>query len=164
MTAANPEPAMTEQRVRCPSCGGGNRSCGCCHGAGIVSAETAKWWAEQEAVDRPGGRPPFAMSKPCPECPWRTDVPTGRFKPSRFSALKGSCEQGLHNPMFACHKSKLAEERACAGFLLVEGQNNLQVRLAMIQGRLKPSDIADGGHPLYPSFEAMAVANGVPED
>ena len=105
---------------------------------------------------------PFAMSRPCPECPWRTDVPVGRFPPERYATLKSTCEQGLDNAVFACHKSNLGEERACAGFLLVEGQNNLRVRLAMIGGRLRPSDISAAGAPLYASFEAMAEANGLP--
>ena len=150
-----------DETVVCPACGGGmcaepriSGGCGCCHGKGAVTRATADWWGAEMVRDG------FAVRRTCPECPWRLDVPTGRFPPERFLALKRSCQQGFGNSVFACHKSRFGKERACAGFLLVEGGNNLEVRVAMIRGELNPAELSAAG-PLYSSFEEMAIANGV---
>lgn len=49
----------------------------------------------------------------------------------------------------------------CAGFILRGAYHNLAARL---RGLLSVDDISDGGHELYPSYRAMAEANGVPAD
>jgi hypothetical protein len=100
----------------------------------------------------------FAVKRTCDECPWRKDVPTGRFPPERYRALAHSCEQGFSRPVFACHKTE-GREKACAGFLLVEGFNNFIVRMAASAGRFDPNEITAAA-PLYRSFRAMARANG----
>lgn len=61
--------------------------------------------------------------------------------------------------MFACHKTEEGREKACAGFLLVEGHNNFSVRYAVIRGAIDMDEIKATG-PLYDSFAAMARANG----
>lgn len=105
------------------------------------------------------------MNKPCPECPFRTDVPVGRFPPGRFDALRDTIANGasLPQPMFGCHKtSEATTVRACAGWLVVCGERNLSVRLALVMRRLPPCALERGDDwpELYPSYEAMAEANG----
>lgn len=105
--------------------------------------------------------PGFTATTTCDECPWRTDVPPGRFPPERFKKLASSCEGGIGKPMFACHKSPEDAPFACVGYLIVEGpEENLGVRLALIQHKYDPAKLVATG-PLYESFDAMARANGV---
>lgn len=101
--------------------------------------------------------------KPCPECPWRTDVPVGVFPAEAFRISAGTAYD-MSNRLFACHMAKPDRPRTCAGFLLQGAMHNLSVRLAMIQGRLDPRQVSDGGFPLYASYRAMAEANGVSPD
>jgi hypothetical protein len=108
------------------------------------------------------GTPGFRLTRQCDECPWRTDVPVGRFSPDRYVALRLTVEQGF-NSIFACHKTKDDESSACVGFLLVDGVNNWNMRLAAALGMFKPSELEASG-PLYESFAEMAKANGVDLD
>lgn len=102
----------------------------------------------------------FCATRPCGECPWRKDVPVGRFPPERYVALASSVQQGF-NPMFACHKSPegCGNEFACVGYLLSpESRNNFAVRLALIQGRIDLSKLSTDA-PMFESYAEMA--NGV---
>lgn len=102
----------------------------------------------------------FSATSTCGECPWRKDVPTGRFPPERFEALRSSVTQGVGEKMFGCHKSPEGEEFACVGYLMSkESLNNFQVRIALAQGRFDPDKLRAKA-PLYESFEAMLRANG----
>lgn len=101
----------------------------------------------------------FAAKRTCDECPWRTDVPVGRFPPERYEALQNTCRQGFGKAIFACHKTQEGKEIACAGFILVEGHNNWAVRLAVMHKAFSPDEIQATG-PLYSSFKEMAAANG----
>lgn len=98
--------------------------------------------------------------RPCAECPWRTDVETGRFPPERFVALANTAYD-MSVTLFQCHKSTDDEPLVCAGFLLVGADHNLSVRMAGSSGHLSRGVISDGGYPLFQSYTAMAVANGV---
>jgi hypothetical protein len=100
----------------------------------------------------------FRRKETCGECPWRKDVPTGRFPASRFAKLRSTCEQGFH-PIFACHKTAEGSETACVGYLMVEGINNFVVRLALIRHEFDPKELVSEGA-LFASFEEMARANG----
>ena len=40
---------------------------------------------------------------PCAECPWRRDVPPGKFPPERFIALAHTAYD-LAGHVFACHQ------------------------------------------------------------
>ena len=98
--------------------------------------------------------------KPCVECPWRTDVPTGKFPPARFIALANTAYD-MNLTQFACHKSPEGSEIACAGFLLVGAAHNLGVRWGIRTGKID-LDVVSSDVRLFSSFRAMAVANGVP--
>lgn len=97
--------------------------------------------------------------KPCSNCPWRRDVPPGKFPPERFAQLANTVEQGFM-PYFACHNSKEVNPVVCAGYLLGEGTNNFTVRVAVIQGRLDLSEISSDV-PMFDKYSEMAAANGV---
>jgi Family of unknown function (DUF6283) len=95
---------------------------------------------------------------PCVECPFRKDVPTGKFSPERFCALAHSAYD-LALPIFACHMSKEGGEFACAGFLLQSAALNLSVRMS----RQDFSHVSSP-YPLYETYREMAIANGVDPD
>ncbi|GAA1768448.1 DUF6283 family protein [Nonomuraea bangladeshensis] len=110
---------------------------------------------------------------PCGECPWQVKAPVGKFPPERYEELRATCRPNAAGmpplpgtPMFGCHVGdpRTGEDLACAGWLAVEGHNHIGVRLALRDGRL-PLDALERGDrwpELYPSYEAMATANGVP--
>jgi len=99
----------------------------------------------------------FRRTETCAECPWRTDVPTGRFPPERFERLHRTVQQGF-NPIFACHKTSEGHETACVGYLMVEGERNFAVRFALIEKAYDPRKLKATG-PLYESYREMAEAN-----
>lgn len=111
-------------------------------------------------------------SYPCTECPWKRETALGRFAPDDFERLRGTCHQpdmsqwNGQRPIqqiFACHMSSEGKEVACAGFLAVDGGQNLEVRLSQSLGDL-PADVLSPGDAwpaLYKSFEEMAAANGL---
>jgi hypothetical protein len=103
-----------------------------------------------------------ARKAPCAECPWRKDVPPGKFPPERYLALAGTAYDMAKN-VFACHMSKDEKPAACAGYLSRSADHNLSVRLAYMQGQLEPMD-RSGGLALYDDYRALAVANGVEPD
>lgn len=101
--------------------------------------------------------------RPCPQCPWRTDVPIGAF-PAEAYRHSARTAYDMAQTTFGCHMAGRDRPLTCAGFLLRGADHNLLIRLAMIKGQLDPSKVADGGAPLFESYRAMAVANGVPAD
>lgn len=46
--------------------------------------------------------------------------------------------------MFGCHKAPEGRDRACAGWLAVEGGSHVLVRLAVLSGRLDPAALSPG--------------------
>lgn len=107
------------------------------------------------------------VHRPCSECPWRADAEPGRFPACRYEALTATAgapgaEVGFEAPIFACHKTPDGGERACAGWLAVVGYDHLGVRFAIMTGRLDPAALkaGDGWPELYPSYAALAAANG----
>lgn len=111
--------------------------------------------------------PNFHVTTTCPECPWLLASPVGHFAPERYYALAPTCTPGYMGeegrslpPVFACHMTSDGKPMACAGMLLVCGEDNNTVRLASAQGRCRRLDVEEARGPLYPSYLAMAVANG----
>lgn len=97
--------------------------------------------------------------KPCSECPWRRDVPVGRFDPDRYKSL-ASTAQDMSCILFSCHKSVEGKDAVCAGFIL-RTVHNLTLRIAHSRGDIKKDSVSDGGYSLFDTFRDMAVANGV---
>lgn len=103
----------------------------------------------------------YAATTTCDECPWRKDVPVGRFAPERYVALAGTSKQDL-GTIFTCHKTdEGGNEHACVGWLMVDGPENLVVRLAAANGDIDFDRLRARGE-LYDSYGEMAEANGVP--
>lgn len=100
------------------------------------------------------------VKRPCDECPWRKDCEPGRFERERWEALAASSadERGMGpevtGSLFACHKTPEGSERACAGWLAVEGINHPLVRLDVMTGSLPMAALSPGeGWPdLHPDF------------
>lgn len=101
--------------------------------------------------------------QPCEQCPWRTDVPTGVFPASAYRHSAATAYD-MAQTTFACHMSGKDKPATCAGFLLRGSDHNLSVRLALTSRRFDHRGVSDGGVPLFISYRAMAVANGVSAD
>ena len=95
---------------------------------------------------------------PCAECPWRTDVPVGKFPPERYVALAATAYD-LGRTVFACHMSKDGGEFACAGFILQSSAHSLSCRMSR-----EMFDGVRSSYPLFETYRELAVANGVSED
>ncbi len=96
--------------------------------------------------------------KPCAECPWRRDVPVGKFPVERFETLAATAYD-MSGQVFACHMSKEGGEFACAGFILQSSAHNMACRMA----RMSFDDVSSP-YPLFETYREMAIANGVDED
>jgi hypothetical protein len=102
------------------------------------------------------------QTRPCAECPWRTDVVPGKFEPERFVALAHTAYDQAEE-QFGCHKASEAEPVGCAGFVLAGAEHNIGARVSAMNGRLRPAEVSSPW-PLFSSYREMAVANGVPPD
>lgn len=100
---------------------------------------------------------------PCEECPWRKDAPIGRF-PAEAYRHSASTSYDMAQSMFSCHMQPPEGPAICAGFLNVNADNNLAVRLAIAAGRFDFADLPVSPVALYGSYREMAEANGVPAD
>lgn len=102
-------------------------------------------------------------ARPCGECPWRRDVPAGKFPACRYDALRETAgepgrEAPLGAPIFACHLSTEGRDRACAGWLATVGREHIGIRLAVATGALPPETLEakPGWPPLWDSYDEMA--------
>jgi hypothetical protein len=107
------------------------------------------------------------MNKPpCSSCPWRRDAPK-RWDAGELRALFRECQDdGLR--IMQCHQAAHAPacERpgmVCRGWLYAAGVAAVGVRLLLMTGRLKRTELGrPAGCPgLYRTFRAMLRANGV---
>lgn len=110
-----------------------------------------------------GGAQQVCRKEPCPQCPWRKDVPTGVFPPKAFQTSAPTAYDAAMST-FACHMSGAKMPATCAGFLMRHAENNLGVRLGLAKDRIELERVTDGGLPLYESYREMAIANGVDPD
>lgn len=103
-----------------------------------------------------------AISRPCDECPWRTDAEQGRFTEERWTSLAKSSARPdgasaeYFDPLFACHKTVEGRERICAGWLAREGINHPRVRMGLLLGEISPAALEPkpGWPDLHPDFAA----------
>lgn len=115
----------------------------------------------------------FDMTKPCANCPFRTDIPS-YLRAARISNLEGSLVH--HGASFTCHKTTVADEEEdedgsssmrdgpnaqhCAGALILLekiGEPNQMMRIAERLGEYDPSKL-DMDAPVFNSFEQMRRA------
>lgn len=107
------------------------------------------------------------MKRPCNECPWRVDSPPDQFSSCRFDALRDTsgrvgAEAHVGAAFFACHKPQEGKDAICAGWLAVEGYNNLGARYLGVVGRLPAEAFTPGTDwpELYGSYDEMAANKG----
>jgi hypothetical protein len=100
--------------------------------------------------------------RPCGTCPWRKDA-VGVF-PAEAFRHSAATAYDMSNHTFNCHTSGVTRPTICAGFLLNGSTHNLSIRIRLLQGTLDLNAVHDGGHDLFASYRAMAIANGVSED
>lgn len=88
-----------------------------------------------------------------PGCPWHLDrdaqdIPAFRLELAEKLARTCPDERGrgpdFGAPLFACHQSKVGAEVHCAGWLASVGHAHPGVRLAVISGRLEPTQLEPG--------------------
>lgn len=101
--------------------------------------------------------------KPCKACPWvrsskvgGSDIPN--FSIEQVRDLQKTCgdKDGFRNIM-ACHDSSADKPFGCAGYMVVEGDKNLNVRIMAIRGEIPLNDIYEKnkGVEFYASFGEM---------
>jgi hypothetical protein len=105
-------------------------------------------------------RHPFALTTPCNNCPFRTDV-RPYLRRARIEMLERDLERGTFN----CHKTvknlgAKGGEAACAGSLILLEKLDRHPNIMRIATRLGLYDRTklDMDAPVYESFEAMADA------
>jgi hypothetical protein len=113
----------------------------------------------------PGKRAADYMRLPCPQCPWRKDIPAGVFPPDAFRHSAKTCED-MSLTTFACHMAGKASPKTCAGFLRsTDAEHNLAMRIQTARGEYDPRQLnRDQRVPTFATYAEMAVANGVPAD
>lgn len=99
------------------------------------------------------------QKQPCPGCPFVKEN-TGNFPPEAFCHSASTAYDGAFNT-FACHETGTEAPAMCAGFLLVNSENNTSVRIAQRTGALDLSRVKPDGRELWESYRAMAIGNGV---
>ena len=109
-----------------------------------------------------GGRAHLHRREVCAECPWRLDSPLGRFPAGAYAASAPTAyDASFHT--FSCHMSGADRPATCAGFILQQGVHNIGVRIALAYRGLDLGKIKRTV-PLFETYRAMAVANGVAPD
>jgi Family of unknown function (DUF6283) len=96
----------------------------------------------------------FPRQPTCSDCPWRVNSKRFVWSVERFHDLRLGMMQTVQKIM-VCHHSK---EMTCQGFLEVNKTLHLRVWLARARGETNPGTSEHTG--FFPSFEAMADANG----
>lgn len=120
--------------------------------------------AQVLTVVKPSDGPYAYRRQPCAECPWRMDRPRRAF-PVEAYRHSAACAYDMAPTTFACHMSGTGNPATCAGFLLSrDAAHNLQVRLKAARGLYDWRTVTAAGLKLYPSYTAMAIANGVRRD
>lgn len=113
---------------------------------------------------KPAGAPFVCRHVPCQECPWRRDAKRRAFPVEAYRHSARTCYD-LAGTTFACHMSGLKNPATCAGFILSnDARHNMNLRMAAARGEFDWRNVTAAGLKLYPSYRAMAVANGVPAD
>jgi hypothetical protein len=111
--------------------------------------------------------PQHRRASPCQDCPWRVDSkravwPVERFHDLRLELLRADAD-GNMACSFRVDPSHAGQANGdnpiiCQGFLEFRRAQKMQVRLTRVRSEF--SMFFDAASPLFPSFEAMADANG----
>lgn len=103
----------------------------------------------------------FDLVRPCPQCPFRTDVPLYLRLPRVREILNAITEQ---QQTFSCHKtlSMRANVQHCAGALIMLERINRPNQMMRVAERINLYDRTklEMGSPVYESPAAMRKAYG----
>lgn len=115
----------------------------------------------------------FALRRPCPHCPFRTDVPA-YLRGERASQIATDIARGAP---FACHETTVPDEdddatmvvgpgsKMCAGAMLVmmaEDAPNQALRMAERLGYWDPAEM-DSSSPTFPTFAQFVRHHAGPD-
>ncbi|MGH3716534.1 MAG: DUF6283 family protein [Micromonosporaceae bacterium] len=86
------------------------------------------------------------MPRPCPTCPYRTDVPSGLWAREEYEKLRRYDTATIEQPpaVFTCHQKdrEAAGRRVCAGWAgCHDGDNLLALRIAAVSGVMSAADV-----------------------
>lgn len=108
---------------------------------------------------------PYSMMKPCPQCPFRSDI-----RPYLTESRVREIERALERSEFSCHKTTsfdddgehtpTPDEAHCAGALILmekEGRSSQMMRVAERLGLYDHTKL-DMSAPVYDTFDDMADA------
>ena len=77
---------------------------------------------------------------PCKTCPWRTNQTAAEipgYSHSKACNLMNTVgDTDAMRPIMASHRSLVGRERVCNGYLAMEGERNVNVRILAAQGRM----------------------------
>lgn len=77
---------------------------------------------------------------PCKTCPWRTDQTAATipgYSHSKACGLMNTVgDTDAMRPIMACHGSIEGKERVCNGYLAMEGERNINVRILASMGKM----------------------------
>lgn len=105
--------------------------------------------------------------EPCLSCPWRRSNPPGgssipgfRIELMRRLASRVVGEGDAFRPIMACHYSARGNDTSCRGYLVVCGQENINVRWLIALDEIDWRGIVDACEDieLWGSFEEMLAA------
>jgi len=112
-------------------------------------------------------RHPFGLTTPCPQCPFRSDIP-----PYLSARRVREIQRSLERATFPCHETTGAKGRrharggpvSCAGALILSEKEGRAGQMMRIGERLGLYDRRklDMTAPVYDSFDAMARAQKAP--
>jgi hypothetical protein len=104
------------------------------------------------------GGPSTYRREPCEQCPWRLDQ-VGKF-PAEAFRISAHTAYDAAREAFGCHMASTEKPATCAGFLLRNADNNLQVRIQAGDGVIDLDKVTTSVE-LHRDYRAMAIANGV---
>lgn len=99
------------------------------------------------------------LPQPCSTCPYAKATPPGIWHPEEYEKLPRYDERELTldddvRPLlrpFGCHNRAVERDTLCRGWLSVHG-DSLAVRVLILEGKIKPSDVPPENEPgLYAS-------------
>lgn len=110
----------------------------------------------------------YTLRRPCPNCPFRTDIVQPRLSPAHASKVKAMVRAIMNDDMtFACHKTNCVDEQGealdteevqfCAGAMILlekSGRSHAMLGEAARQGEYDAS-LLDTNAPVYESMEDM---------
>ena len=100
---------------------------------------------------------PFPLQPACSDCPWRVNSKRFAWSAERFHDLRLGTIQTPPDKIMVCQHSH-ETHIGCQGFLEVSKTLHLRTWLARARGETNPGSPARAA--FFPSFEAMADANG----